>query len=358
MKPRVLIGLLPLLLVHCAGDRPPPAEDTAPLNPAADFAPRSGEPSVDDLARFLAGRPVRAGAELSRWQATNDDYIAYAMETDYLWRKIGLPRTRDQSAYFESTLRPVLGSSSTVVYPFGGPDLLHAASVFPRASTYVLVGLEPVGSLPDLGSGNPNATVARMARVMEEPLRHGYFITEEMRSAPAATPILLTSLGLLGARVDSVQPVSAGGRSGVELRFRHNGRSKRAIYVSADLSNSGFGGFRPWLDQYSGATAYFKAASYLAHDGSFSGIRDWVMSNCRGVLQDDSGIPYKYYVSGNWDVTLLGSYERPIPLFARWRQPELAAAYDAIGGRGPAIPFGSGYHLRKGEANLQVCRRR
>ena len=40
----------------------------------------------------------------------------------------------------------------TLLYFFSGPDFLFATSFFPTASTYVLAGLEPVGSIPQLTS--------------------------------------------------------------------------------------------------------------------------------------------------------------------------------------------------------------
>lgn len=355
----IALSFAALLLTQCSTELTPTEQVRAPLNPANDYQPATGEPTVDDIARFLAGRPVKNGAALSTYQRTNGNYHTHALDFDYLWRKMGGKRTLRQEQYFYETVQPLIGSASTVVYPFGGPDVLYGTSMFPKASTYVLIGLEPVGSIPDL-SGDPSGLLRRLAFVMEEPLRHGYYITKEMRQAPAVTPILLTSLGLMNARVDSVQSISAAGRPGVEVRYRNSrGKSKRLIYVSADLSNRGFdGGFQSWLGQFSGGHGYFKAASYLQHDPNFSSIRDWTLANCKGVVQDDSGIPYRHYLAKGWDVTLLGTYRRPIPLFARWKQDDLAAAYAAIGGRGPEIPFGSGYHLKMAEANLQVCKRK
>lgn len=352
-------ALAVLLLTQCSTDLTPTEQVVESLNPARDYQPVSGEPSVDDIARFLAGRPVRNGAALSAYQRTNGNYHTHALDFDYLWRKMASKRTLRQEQYFYETTQPVIGNSSTVVYPFGGPDVLYATSMFPKASTYVLIGLEKVGSIPDL-SGDSAGLLRRLSIVMDEPLRHGYYITKEMRQAPDVTPIMLTSLGLMRARVDSVQSISAAGRSGVEIRFRDSrGRNKKVIYVSADLSNRGFdGGFQAWLGQFSSGHGYFKAASYLQHDPNFSKIRDWTLANCKGVVQDDSGIPYRHYLANGWDVTLLGTYQRPIPLFAQWKQDDLAAAYRAIGGRGPEIPFGSGYHLKMAEANLQLCRRK
>lgn len=362
---RLLLPLLPALLLAACSDKPAaPAtgftDGPAPLNPARDFQPASGDAGVGDIARFLAGRPVEKGEALARWQMTSGDYHTHALEFDFLWRKFGYRRSLRQSQYYDAALRPLLGSPSTIVYPFGGPDILYASSLFPRASTYVLLGLEKTGGVPDVLSQNPNAFIGHLIGVMESPLRYGYYITEQMRKAPDATPILLASLGLMGADVQSVTPFSAAGRSAVEIRFRQTfGGTKRVIYVSADLSNSGFdASLAGWLNQFSGATAYFKAASYLPHDSSFTSVRSWVLENCRSVLQDDSGIPYRLFDSQKWDVTLLGSYIAPIPLFSEHFQPELASAYAAIGGRGPEIPFGSGYHLRIVDANYQVAVRR
>ncbi|GAA5480960.1 hypothetical protein [Haloferula sargassicola] len=356
-----LILLVPaLLLFGCSQEIPPQGGTVTALNPARDFQVVEGEATVDDIARFLAGRPVLHGTQLSEWQRRDGDYHTHALTMDVRWRNAGARRTVREAQYYYTTTRNAMGSPSTVVYPFGGPDILYATSMFPKASTYVLLGLEKAGSVPDLSAGNPLPLLSSLASVLEEPILHGYFITEEMRKAPPVTPILMTSLALMGDRVESVSGIDAAGRQGVEIRFRdvHGGGSKRVIYVSADLSNGGFGSFQPWLDRYAGGAVYFKAASYLPHDSSFSQIRSWVLNKAGVVLQDDSGIPYKYFDQGTWNTTLLGTYERPIPLFAKFRQPELAAAYDSIGGAGPSIPFGSGYHMRPEQANLQVHRRR
>ena len=34
-------------------------------------------------------------------------------------------------------------------YPFSGPDILNAYTLFQHAKTFIMVGLEPFGSLPD-----------------------------------------------------------------------------------------------------------------------------------------------------------------------------------------------------------------
>ncbi|MEM9237058.1 MAG: hypothetical protein AAGB14_09780, partial [Verrucomicrobiota bacterium] len=162
-----------LLLSHCATDPVPTSGELPSLDPAKDFKAVGGEPSYDDLSRFLAGRPVRKGAALSEYQRGNGNYHTHALNFDFEWRKFAYKRTSRQSIYYKDTLKPLLGSPSTVFYPFGGPDILYASSMFPKASTYVLVGLEKVGSVPQLPGDNPAPLLGRLTTVMDEPLRRG-----------------------------------------------------------------------------------------------------------------------------------------------------------------------------------------
>ena len=360
--------LLPVLLAAACSPKPPPRGQTQTLAPAAEaFTPAEGRPTANDVARFLAGRPVDHGAVLSQIQQTG----AYQNHSEGMavnWRAIASKRTGRQRDWAAANLQPIIGNPRTLLYPFGGPDLLYATALFPQASNYVLLGLEPAGGLPDLESADPAEVMAGLHRLkvaMDAQLKTGYFITKDMKNdlaggaMPGVTPILLASLALMDAEVQSVDTINAGGRGGVDIRFRlPGGGSRRAIYVSGDLSNGGFNSaYRSWLSSYGGGVAYFKAASYLMHDSGFSGIRDWVLENSRAVVQDDSGIPYRYYDSSKWNVRLFGDYDAPIELFAKHAQPELRAAYQAAGG-GPPIPFGSGYHLRPDNANLMVATRK
>lgn len=369
MKRLALLPLLPLLLAtSCGPSKPSKPRGQAVVQPQGpaheDFSPVDGQASADDIARFLAGRPVRHGAALSQMQQSAA-YQDNAKDMAMKWRVFGSRRTGAQREFSDTNLRPLTGNPQALVYPFGGPDLLYATALFPQASNYVLLGLEPPGGLPNLDNADPGAVMGALTRLntaMDAHLKTGYFITKDMKvhlsggPLPGVTPILLASLALMDARVDSVQNISAAGRPGVEIDFRlPGGGSRRATYVSGDVSNGGFNSsFRGWLSSYSGGVAYFKAASYLMHDSGFSNIREWVLSNSHAVVQDDSGIPYKYYDSSKWDIHLYGNYEGPIELFAKHAQPDLRAAYDAAGG-GPPLGFGSGYHFRPGEANLMIA---
>ncbi|MCW1912769.1 hypothetical protein OJ996_04245 [Luteolibacter sp. GHJ8] len=360
--------LLPLFLAAACGPKQPERGQTQTLAPAAEaFAPVEGQASANDIARFLAGRPVRQGAVLSQMQQTAN-YQDHANDMATKWRLFASKRTAVQREWSDINVRPLVGNPRAILYPFGGPDLMYVTALFPQASNYVLLGLEPAGGLPYLDNADPGQVMGSLNRLsvaMDAQMKTGYFITKDMKNdlaggpLPGVAPIMLASLALMDATVDSVEPISAAGRSGVDIRFRlPGGGARRAIYVSGDLSNGGFNAsYRSWLSSYSGGVAYFKAASYLMHDSGFSGVRDWVLSNTNAIVQDDSGIPYRYYDSSKWNVRLYGNYDAPIALFAKHNQADLRAAYDAIGG-GTPVPFGSGYHFRPDDANLMISTRK
>lgn len=365
-----VIGLSFALLLAACAPVPPPRSQT-PDNPLVhqpqSFTAAQGSASTTDIARFLAGKSVHSGAKLSQLQQTGN-YQTYAGEMSHKWNRYAAYRVNRQQNWSRANVASAIGAPSTLLYPFGGPDLLHAIAMFPDTSNYVLLGLEPVGAVPSLeaiDSSHVLSALPQFARSMDVELKIGYFITQEMRgnltqaTLHGVTPILLATIGFLDGQVHSVNSISAGGRSGVEIRFAiPGGGSKRVTYVSGDLSNGGFtGAYRSWVASNGGSVAYFKAASYLTHNDGFSAIRNHVLSNCRAVLQDDSGIPYRSFDSSKWNVQLFGSYDRPIELFAKHQQNDLQGAYNASGGT-PGINFGSGYHIRGSIANLQLYTRK
>jgi hypothetical protein len=365
MKSLLLIA--PLLLAACS-PTPEVHRDAAGNEISAPFVVVEGQATPTDVALFLAGRPVVRGSRLSRIQQTGE-YRAFSRDSLNKWKLRTSKRVTQQNIWQAQYIYPLVGKPKTLVYPFGGPDLLYALAMFPDATRYVLLGLEPAGGLPDLEGADPGAVIAsldRHALSVNTQLLHGYFITKDMKTdfsngpLQGVTPILLTSLGLMHARIDGIQNTTAGGNPAVQIDFTLPGTGRKSVtYVSGDLSNGGFkGSYESWLSSVgSGSVAYFKAASYLMQDSGFSAAKNWVLGNCRAIVQDDSGIPYKTFDQTQWDIHLFGRYTAPIEFFARHSQPDLRAAYEAAGPL-PGITFGSGYQMKADYANLMIAIRR
>jgi len=105
------------------------------------------------------------------------------------------------------------------------------------------------------------------------------------------------------------------------------------------------------------ASTYLKSASYLLHKPDFSIMRDLILTESEAVLQDDSGIPVKYFDPQSFDIQLFGTYTQPIPLFAGSFQSDLKALYDSSK-TVRELPFGIGYQFQTGTSNLMLATKR
>ena len=84
------------------------------------------------------------------------------------------------------------------------------------------------------------------------------------------------------------------------------------MYFSVNLCDNGLRENQPFLAFLSwlkGTATLLKATSYMTHRPEFSIIRERVLSKSIAVLQDDSGIPYRFFRAAV-DVQLFGAYVR------------------------------------------------
>jgi hypothetical protein len=320
----------------------------------------AGGGSIDDTARFLAGLSGGARNDLAI-SRNSTEWKSHQSRMDALWSTHAGRRSHIRS--FRGQLGG-LGSPGVLFYPFGGPDYLHASALFPGASNYVLVGLEGVDTMPDLASLSAtdlNRSLGGIANALRTVTGASYFITTEMRSDLQSTPLRGT-LPLLLAEIardgKTVQSVSAVGiDAGGHLTSREAGSAcpgwhiraggKNIYYFKEDLSNGGLGDRRllKFVSSKGSPVTFVKSASYLMHQGSFSTIRDYIVNSSRGLVQDPSGVPYRYLNDAGWNLKLHGNYQGAGSPFTSYGQADLAAAY--ANGTHPVKPmsFGMGYLL-------------
>lgn len=71
-------------------------------------------------------------------------------------------------------------------------------------------------------------------------------------------------------------------------------------------------------------------------------IRDVVLAKSNFIMQDDSGIPYRFFPPEVWSTQLYGSYTAPIALFSEHAEADLAEAYTSD--KVKKLPFRIGYN--------------
>jgi hypothetical protein len=341
----------------------------------------SGPNEFNDTARFIAGMPPEPGSAFADRSST-PEWKKYAASFDKSWAKLDATRLVPMRKWANEELRNA-SDKTTVFYPFSGPDILHALTFFPSADKYVLVALEPVGTVPAFKELTPEALdtyFATVARSLDSLLSFSFFKTDDMKvdvkkDLEGTVPILMLFLERTGNRIEDIKSVeispagdivpadssTEGTRvsKGIDILFSGaDGRPRHTYYFSVNVHNDYLkkSPFRAYMAKMGPVDSYLKSASYLMHKDYFSAIRDAILDHSTMLVQDDSGIPYHFIKPDKWDVTLYGVYSSPIAMFKEHKEQDLADAYKESAHVKP-LPFGIGYNWRVGQSNLLVARK-
>jgi len=148
--------------------------------------------------------------------------------------------------------------------------------------------------------------------------------------------------------------------TGVKITFFHPqvGKPQTLCYLSLDATDRALAAnpeFLPFLAQFKGTSTFIKSASYLLHGNEFAGTRKALLEVSELMVQDDTGIPYRFLRERGFEVRLFGRYARPIKDFNYGYQKDLAAAYQQVGNVS-ILPFPFGYHWQEGRSGLMIAR--
>lgn len=338
-------------------------------------------------ARILAGMPLNDTDELAA-QMKRRSVAQHQAAFGQSWERFSKERLAPATAFAAAEMSTHPAAGGPLYYPFSGPDVLYALALFPRASELVLTGLEPVGDLPDLTRLDEpalTASLGELRRSLNAVLSFSFFRTNDMKVEftnnrfSGVTPIILLFLARHNATISAVDPIiiDGGGNvnevpasslrgvapdrvAGLRVAFRLPGDSaeRKLYYFSADISDKGLEKipqYFKWLGALAPRATFVKSASYLMHKSYFSQVRNFVLDRSALVLQDDSGIPLRFFAEAAWERRMYGAYVGPIQLFANWYQKDMKAAYDKAA---RPIDFGIGYQFVSRRSNLQLFTRR
>lgn len=373
-----------LLVSACHADHGAPRPSAASKQAEPESRP------ADDAARFLAGLPGRPSSpykvleETPAWQQHVKDMQA-------LWDKFEDGRQPAMRSFAQAELHAASDRARTVWYPFSGADALTMLTFFPGRKTYVMAALEPPGLVPE-PAGFPAETLGDqlpgIAGTLQSLLQKSFFVTREMDrqlrgqvTDGVAEPILIL-LARSGYRVNGFEYIELNAQGHVlprvpgpkrnafglnrgirfDIQAENGGERSELYYISLNLddahmrSNRAFPAFVASLGP---ADTLLKATSYMLHSEQFALTRALILDRSASILQDDSGIPWRFFASGPWQVQLYGSYVQPYGESFQFRkQPDLRAVYEAHKEQVRPLNFRIGYGAGKVTSNLQLARRR
>jgi hypothetical protein len=341
---------------------------TATAQVMAGITPTTGDPAINRLTR------LDCFVEHQKWMAAQWNQVRDRISTIENWRS--------------RQIRMPAAHNRTLLYPFSGPDFLNAYALFPDHPQYIFFSLERPGALPDLDS----VQASQFGKLLEDVrgafrdiFQRNYFITDYMSkqlTTPwirGTVPVMATMMALLNQRIVRIEPLdlfpeltrayesSAAAKhprrlmraARIEYVGPNGGAVRQVDYVSVDATDKAlesYPDFTPWLARRRPATVLLKSASYLLHDNQFDKTRSMILATADMVVQDDTGIPYRFLNQPPWQVRLYGQYQKPIKSLRYGYQPDLESAFKSTGT--PAeLPFPFGYHWRGKQSGLLVANR-
>ena len=320
-------------------------------------------------------------------------WTEFANSFDHQWERFDRMQLAPMKEWAARELAKSMSPGFTVFYPCSGPDFADPYTLFPGAGTYILIALEPVGGIPDLPAMSRkdfDSFFTDIRKSFHDLLSIDYFISAHMhigmesKELNGVLPFLLFFMAREKTRILDVEywfmkqdgtiqkspgfergkPGPAGAVPGVRILFESadspGNKPKTLYYFRLNLYNPTFrrnSHFITFLKSFGPFVTLMKSASYVMFEPQASMVRKFVLDQSSYVLQEDSGIPFRYFDPSVWALQLYGTYSGPLSTFKEYYQADLAKMYQTRRDIKP-LPFGIGYRFQVDTANLLFATRK
>lgn len=311
-------------------------------------------------------------------------------------------QTTKYQAHWIDRTRPFLSRvvpanlPKSVVYPFGGGDLVTALATFPNADEFTTVSLETAGDVRGLGSLTHKQLKASLDSTLEHlrclfavshskttnlkagshsslpgeiafalvafsvfddvPVSLRYFRLDEQGKLVYLKASELPAVGALRAK-DAPNPFA-----NVEITFRPREDPKAPLrvyrHITANLDDAHFLANRPlalYLTAKGNVSVLIKAASYLLWFDTFSHIRSYLLDHAAWMISDSTGIQPSLARAAGFEQDCYGQFHGPFLAKHSHIKSEFLTLWQASPKR--MLPFYFGYPDIDGHGHMMVTRR-
>jgi len=362
------------------------AADSLPDSTASAELPKAPEPlaisaELTNLAKVIAGMPVEEPVFDSIQH--KDFYKRHQSFVDTTWASIERKHLVPVEKWRVEEGISTEADTATLFYPFSGPDILYANAFFPSSRTYIMAGLELMGTLPkfaDMSAANQDNYFRSIQKSLEYLNNVGYFVTQHMgrdftrEHLNGTLHMILYFLARTHHDIIDVSYVAlapdgseaaSDGRAADKINalkvdfVDHGGFEKQTVYYfKLDISDGNLQQhpeFFSFLDRHQCRYAYMKSASYILFNPTFVKLRDKILAQSTKILQDDTGIPLRDFDRAAFDLRLYGTYTGVVRDFGSYCfQPDLR---DSLKTSQP-LPFQISYNAWKNEGMLLFAQKR
>ncbi|MDR2835222.1 MAG: hypothetical protein LBV69_03345 [Bacteroidales bacterium] len=379
LKLFIILFLSVIIFYQCANSKNKNRENKSFINDSISETEILKKSEYQKIAEFISG--IEFFDKLDTSIINQKFWEKYQLKIENDWEEIDTSRIKLMKDWQKSEIQPKINDTLNLLYPFSGPDFLNANILFPNANNYIMLAMEPLGSIPDFSTMNENQIQEYLDVFyfsIHDIFIRSFFQTKEMKkdlsekAIHGVLPLILyfmvkTNNEILDISYEklnstnnfdtiTVSDVTEKFSSGecLLIKFKKYDKIKTLRYFSCDISDSGLEAnqnLKKYLESFKNYNSYTKSASYLLHYPHFSFTRNLLIENSQSILQDDTGIPYKYFSKNNWETNLYGVYEKPLSLFGDFVvQKDLSEIYKTDKNISK-LPFSLGYHWRTGKQN-------
>lgn len=294
----------------------------------------------------------------------------------------------DVAAPFIAKIRPK-DLPTTVVYPFGGGDLVSALATYPDATELTTISLEIAGDIRAIDKADNKRLGTELTHLrdhlgklfLKAHSRTANLDMETRGAIPGEVAYTMAALAIHGFEPvtyryfafepdgklrwlteDDIAKSRETGRAGpfanAEIRFKKPGDAKVRVlrHVAFDLSDANLKrhpGLLKHLEAKGKVSTMTKAASHLLwDDGNFATIRDYLMTHTDWMISDTTGVPPRIAKKYGFVQDVYGQYEWPEP-FGTVNNADAKAFHDMFKGSAP-IAFRYGYPDNKSHGHIVV----
>jgi hypothetical protein len=310
------------------------------------FAKLSAESSsIDDLANFISGMPLAIQSNYSK-SAEENFYKSYKKEMDSLWSKINANYIQNVKKWSSENL-PEQTKNNAGFYPLSGADFLNLYHFSPNSKKFLMIGLETPGFISSPKEENKKELINSfnlLKLTFNQHAKQNYFSTNLMeykfknKLFPGVSPVLIIFLKRVGFKIDGIQRVriQETGKlqeiseeqvndvpealQGVRIFFHADKEEiaeRELVFIKMFINENSADTNLPtgrFFDNYPRFNLVMKSAIYLMHMEKFKPFIDKILSKTDMIVEDDSGIPVKYFNDTEWNIHPFGIYRSRIPI--------------------------------------------
>ena len=376
---KILLFFMAIFIAYFTAVKPPHVIANTAINSSANIT-----------ALFLAGMDLPTNNNLEKFTQTAF-YKLYKKEFSIRWDLFQKPNLDKMRSWWKEKIS--LTYNKGILYPFSGPDIMNVLTFFPDGDTYIMFGLEPVGTIP-IPYAKSDAELINGLNAIKKSLHTifsvNFFKTIDMaedikkNSFCSISSLLMIFLAKCGytvidaknitidkqsslvpweasdAKINWKNPPASQRIPGIEVRFKKgDGKTQVVRYFNLNVVDENLKKLPNFIQYLTNNMPYatmLKSASYLMHNDyiKFTKIRAAILDSSDFIIQDDSGIPIKYFKNSEWNVAMHGVYNKPISLFSNRYQIDLKEAYKSSTG---VLPFSYGYYYKKDASNLLTAKK-